>query len=110
MKRTIADDNVSLSVLQGMEPSAISETYDAAWNRLDSAIRQTYPEALVAPYLMLAASDSRHYGRLSDHVYRFSGMPLSKQQRGLIHNANERIPLAQIKQTVAFFARVMKLS
>lgn len=110
MKRTIADDSVSLSVLQGVEPSTISETYDAAWNRLDSAIRQTYPEALVAPYLMLAASDSRHYGRLSDHVYRFSGMPLSKQQRGLIHNANERIPLAQIKQTVAFFARVMRLS
>ncbi len=110
LETAIGDDAVKVEVVQGTGPSEVSATYDDAWNRLDSAIRQTYPGVLVAPYLMLAASDSRHYGPICDHVYRFSGMPLSKEQRGLIHNANERIPLGHIRDTVAFYIRVMKMS
>ena len=110
LEKTIRDPQVKAEVRQGVEASAISATYDAAWNRLDSAIRQTYPQALVTPYLMLAASDSRHYCRVSDHVYRFSGMPLTKEQRGLIHNADERIPLEHIRDTAAFFIRIMRMS
>ncbi len=110
VEKCIGDPHVKVDIRQGVEASTVSETYDEPWNRLDSAIRQTYPGALVAPYLMLAASDSRHYGRISDHVYRFSGMPLSKEQRGLIHNANERIPVDCIEAFVAFFARVMLMS
>ncbi len=108
MERTIGDKNVSLRLVQGVNPSGISKTYDAAWDRLDTAIRQTYPQALVAPYLMVAASDSRHYCQISDHVYRFMGLPLTKEQRGLIHNANERIPLALIPDGIRFFTRVLQ--
>ena len=57
---------------------------------------------------MLAGSDSRHYSKICDHVFRFSGMPLTKEQRGLIHNANERIPVNLIKGTVTFFAAVLE--
>ncbi len=110
MERVIGDPQVTLTVRDGIGASSISETYDEAWNRLDSAIRQTYPDALVSPYLMLAASDSRHYCKISNHVLRFSGMRLSKEQRGLIHNANERIPLSYLKTNISFFARVMKMS
>ena len=110
MEKTIGDENVTLRVQQGVEPSAISKTHDEAWNRLDTAIRQTYPEVLVTPYLMVAASDSRHYCQISEHVFRFCGIPLSKEQLGLIHNANERIPVALLKDAIGFFARVMQLS
>lgn len=110
IKAVIADEGITLDVIQGQNPSTISSTFDAPWNRLEAAIRETYPQALVAPYLMLAASDSRHYGRISDHVYRFSGLPLTKEQRGLIHNADERIPLALLEDLVGFFVRVLQKS
>ena len=107
MERIIDDPGVRVRVVDGSDPSPISPTGDEPWNRVSKAIRQPYPGVLVAPYLMLACSDSRHYCRLCEHVYRFSGMPLTKEQRGMIHGANERIPLTLLSDTVRFFGRVL---
>ena len=108
MEAIIGDADVSVSVVEGNDPSPVSPTSGEPWERLSAAIRQTYPGVLVAPYLMLACSDSRHYCRICQNVYRFSGMPLSKEQRGMIHNRNERIPLKLISGAVAFFGRVLE--
>ena len=107
MERIISDKDVSVTVVDGNNPSPISPTNGEPWERLGAAIRQTYPGVLVSPYLMLACSDSRHYCRICQNVYRFSGMPLSKEQRGMLHNRNERIPLKLLPDTVAFFGRVL---
>ena len=85
----------------------VSPTEGAAWERLQGAIRATYPEAIVSPYLMVAASDSRHFCAISDHVYRFSGLPLTRAQLNMIHSQDERIPIALLPDLVRFFMRVM---
>ncbi len=108
MEEIIGDENVSVSIVDGNDPSPVSPVDGEAWKRLSDAIHETYPDVLVAPYLMLACSDSRHYCRICENVYRFSGMPLSKEQRGMIHNKNERIPLNLLGDTVAFFANVLR--
>lgn len=108
MEKIIDDDSVKVTVLGGSQPSSISPTSGAGWERVVSAIRQTYPGVLVSPYLMLAGSDSRHYCKLCNNVYRFSGMPMSKEQRGMIHNHNERIRVNMISKTVQFFAHVLE--
>ncbi len=108
LRDVIGDKDVTVSVADATDPSPISPASGEAWERLSAAILETYPGVLVSPYLMLACSDSRHYCRISQNVYRFSGMPLSKAQRGMIHDRNERIPLALIPNAVAFFGRVLK--
>lgn len=108
LQKTIGDDHITLKLVGGDDPSEVSKTFDETWDRLRSAILKSFPDAIVSPYLMLACSDSRHYQRICQHVYRFSGMALSKEERGLIHNANERMPLSAIPKTIEFFANVLK--
>ncbi|MCE5187591.1 MAG: M20/M25/M40 family metallo-hydrolase [Eubacteriales bacterium] len=108
LKYRLDDKGIQTSIVQGMDPSKVSETTGYGWEKLTGAIAQTWPEALVSPYLMVACSDSRHYCAISDYVYRFSAMALSKEERGCIHGHNERIPLEKIARTVQFYVRLMR--
>ena len=108
LRKVIANDKISIRVVDGGDPSAVSETSGPAWETLKRAIRQTWPEALVAPYLMMAGSDSRNYCAISDHVYRFSAMHLSKEERGMIHGHDERVPVKTLLRTVEFYLRLLE--
>ncbi len=108
LQKTIGDDSVVLEEVYGMEPSRISNTQCDGWQRVCRAVEDTWQGCLVAPYLMMQCSDSRHWGRISDRVYRFSAMDLTKEERGTIHGNNERIRLECIGRATEFFIRIMK--
>lgn len=108
LRKTVADPQVEIKLMEGFNPSPISQTECGEWDLLSKVIRKTWDDVLVSPYLMLACSDSKHYGKLSDKVYRFSAMALSKEERGTIHGDDERIPLETIEKTVEFYIRLIK--
>ena len=107
LRKTVKDESVEISALESCEPSPISETNCPAWDKVAAAVAETWPGCIVAPYLMVQCSDSRHYGKLSNHVYRFSAMDLSAAERATIHGNNERIRLACIHRAVEFYIRLM---
>ena len=108
LKKTIKDDSVKLTVLEGNQPSPISETGCEAWNKVVSAVTATWQGCIASPYLMVQCSDSRHYGEISNHVYRFSAMDLTSEERKTIHGNNERIRLDAIARSVEFYIRLLK--
>lgn len=110
LSQIIGNENINITIDSGMDPCPESKASGEAWERLGGAIAQTWPAAILSPYLMVAASDSRHYATISDAVYRFSAMPLSGQERKLIHGNDERIPLEKLYDTVRFYIRLMRAS
>lgn len=110
IRKLINNDNIKLTVKNSMEPSRVSTTDCAGWERLSTAVANTWQGAIVSPYLMVACSDSRHYGKISDKVYRFSAMALSSEERASIHGNDEKIPIETAAKAVEFYIRIIKES
>ncbi len=108
LHKAVNDKNVSIHILESCEPSPVSETGCAAWEKVASSVEQTWPGCIVSPYLMVQCSDSRHYRDLSRNVYRFSGMDLTGQERKSIHGNNEKIRLETICRCVEFYIRLLQ--
>ena len=108
LRRRVNDPRVEVSLVDGLAPSACSTVDGEGYAALRQAIEETYPGVLISPYLMIAASDARHYERICGHVFRFSGMALSSEERRMIHGADEQIPVAKQADAVRFFLRVMR--
>ena len=108
LEKTIRDPEIKITVSGGMDPSRVSTTDCPGWDKVSAAVRDTWPGCIVAPYLMVQCSDSRHYGAISDKVYRFSAMDMTAEERRSIHGHNERIRLETIHRSVEFYIRLMK--
>lgn len=107
LRKTIGNPNVTLTVLDNNEPSRISDTATDGYRRLSEAIASTWRGSIVSPYLMMQCSDSRHWGRISDRVYRFSAMDLTSAERATIHGNNERIRIECLCRAAEFYIRLM---
>ena len=108
LKKTVNDPSVEIEVLESNEPSRISQADCDSYRKVAAAVSATWNGCITSPYLMVQCSDSRHYGRISDKVYRFSAMDLTKEERGSIHGNNERIRVETIHKSVEFYIRLLR--
>ena len=108
LKKTVNNENVEITVLESFEPSPVSETDCPAWDKVAYAVANTWKGCVVTPYLMVQCSDSRHYGGVSNHVYRFSAMDMTAEERASIHGNNEKIRVESVAKAVEFYIRLMK--
>lgn len=110
IKRRVNDDSIDIRIINGMNPSVISRTDCEGYERVRNAVSDTWTDAIASPFLMTACSDSRHWGRISDRVYRFSPFTLTKEEQATIHGNNERMTTEAVKRSVEFYIRLIKNS
>ena len=92
VRKTIHDDDIHIDVVEGDEPSPVSPyDGDEAFTLLERTISEVFPDAIPSPYVMMAATDSRHFTEICERVYRFAPFRMTKAQRESIHSYDERI-------------------
>lgn len=103
IERVIDDPAVQVRVIDGVDPAPISPAEGEGWDAVADSIRAVFPEAAVAPYVMLQASDARHFATISGNVYRFLPFDLRQGELQSIHGIDERIRVSTYRRSIAFF-------
>lgn len=111
VERVVADPAVKLRPLGGIsgDPPPVSSTVSEGWRQLTRAVRQSFPDALVAPGISVGATDARHYAGMSDSIYRFSPIRLHKEtdDPARIHGTNERVSVENFAESVRFYGQLI---
>ncbi|HEV2864046.1 MAG TPA: M20 family peptidase [Pyrinomonadaceae bacterium] len=111
-REAVADPRVKISRLGAFaaEPSPVSGTDTVGFQTVRRTVRQVFPDTLVAPALVLGATDARHYARLTTDIYRFSPMRLRRDDLERLHGTNERISVKDYAACVRFYHRLIRNS
>ncbi len=106
--RRVVGSNISVTLKHGVNPSPVSKTDTPTFSCFKETVQQVFPDAVVAPYLMVGGTDSRHFADLSDHVLRFSPYLLTKEELNTIHSENERASFANIERGLRFYMQLIE--
>ncbi|MFO1272625.1 MAG: M20/M25/M40 family metallo-hydrolase [Rubrivivax sp.] len=112
VKRVIADDRIEVTPLGvPFEASHLASPEAAGYKTIERAVREIFPDALVAPGLMLpAASDARHFDAIADNSYRFMPIRFKPEDLARPHGTDERIGVDQLGDMVRFYHRLLHLA
>jgi carboxypeptidase PM20D1 len=110
IRKTIDDPRVKISLAGGKayEPSVVSHPESKQFKKIQRTVSEIFPEVIVAPYLMLGASDSKHYRQLTQHIFRFIPLRLNKNDLNRIHGTNERIAIDNFHECIRFYTQLIK--
>ncbi|HYY41210.1 MAG TPA: M20/M25/M40 family metallo-hydrolase, partial [Pyrinomonadaceae bacterium] len=113
VRRTVNDPRVQIEVLKGTamsEPSPISGPDAVGYRLIERTIRELFPATVVAPSLVIGATDARHYTKLCPNIYRFSPVLIHADDLERIHGTNERLSVENFAQFIKFYRQLIRNS
>ncbi len=110
VKQATGSDQFELFALPGaVDASKVTPMDSAQYQLLNRTIREVFPGTLVAPGLMIGATDSIHFGDISDHIFKFSPVRAKPQDLPRFHGTNERIAVGNLTELIRFYHRLLTL-
>ena len=108
VRRRVRDPLVHIDVVAGDDPSPESRTDSAQFALITSAVAASHPDAVTVPYVMMAATDARHFHRFTPAVYRFAPLAMSAAQRASIHGVDERVEVRELERGERFHRALLQ--
>ena len=109
VKRTMENDAITVTRRDvNTEAPPVTSTQTEAYRALNRTIREVFPDVVVAPGLMLAATDSRHYAGIAQSIFRFSPVRARAEDLSRFHGTNERLSIANYADMIRFYRRLIE--
>ena len=89
-------------------PTTVSSTTSFGFRVLQKTLQETHPETIIAPGLVIAATDARSYSDVANDVYRFTPVCIDRDDIKRIHGNNERISVENYHDAIRFYKRLME--
>jgi carboxypeptidase PM20D1 len=109
VRRAVDDSAVMVRALPDpIEASPVSSPESTGYRAVATTIRQVYPGTVVAPYLVIGATDARYYVGLTPTVLRFAPGLETADSPPRIHGTDERVGLSQHAHAIRFYAQLIR--
>ncbi len=108
VRRVVGPDVAVEPPAPGWNPSPVSSPKGDGFTTLARAIRTCFPGVVVAPSLVVGATDSRYYAPLAQATLRFVPVVLTRDDLGRIHGTNERISVESLGKCVEFYTELLR--
>ena len=90
------------------EASKVAHTDAAGYQLIARTVRQLNADVIVAPGLMIGATDSRHFDGVADNIYKFSPVRAKPEDLKRFHGTNERISTANYVELIQFYHQLLR--
>ena len=108
VERIAAKYGLEMEIVSAEKSTVVSETEGEAWELFCAAVRKTFPEAPVCPYILTGGTDARFYQEICPHVYRFAPVVLGPEQKAGIHGIDEHISADCLPGCVDFYKNLIR--
>lgn len=109
VRNVINDPDITIRKLVGfIEPSIVSDIQSRPYQQLERSIREVFPDVVVAPSLMVGATDARHYAHLTENIYRFIPLRGTETDLDRVHGTNERLSKSNYREMIRFYVRQLQ--
>ena len=105
--QTLANPNIKVVKGTFAEASRVAAIDAPGYQLINRTLRQLHPDVVVAPGLMLAATDSRHFEAVADNIYKFSPVRAKPEDLKRFHGTNERISSANYVELIQFYHQLI---
>lgn len=112
VKKVIGDDRVKLEAEKEniIEPAPVSPVDVPGFGFISATLRQIYPDAIVAPTLMLGSSDSKYFSIVTRNIFKLAPIVVTSEDMARIHGLNERTKAEDFKKGIGFYYQLLQNS
>jgi carboxypeptidase PM20D1 len=106
---TVNNDRIAVKPSPAnFDPPPVTGTASPSYQMLNRTIREVFPDVVVAPGLMVAGTDSRHYADIADNIFRFSPVRATTDDMKRFHGTNERLSIGGYADMIRFYRRLIE--
>lgn len=112
LRQVIDNDKVRIAPdgQSNSEASRVARTDAPAYSAVNRTVREVFPDVVVAPSLMIGATDSRYFDGMSDSVLKFAPVRAKPEDLPRFHGTNERMSVKGYADMIRFYHQLLKNS
>ena len=108
MKKYAAKYDLEIEVLMQRDASPVSNIHSKEYAYVCQCIRNQFPDAGIAPYIIMGGTDCRHFHQLTENALRFAPVRMTNAQSAGCHAVDENVTVAALAEGVRFFKMFLR--
>lgn len=110
VRKAVESDVVEVRVPEygGRAASEVSDWNSEGYAVIARSTREVYGEVVITPGLMIAGSDTRHYGKVADNSFRYNPFVVTSEDLTGFHGTNEKITVDNFAQGIRTYIQILK--